>query len=263
MDARRFEPRVRHDLRGAFARQWLADIALGDVLLKPGEDGAEGGRRVAEQRCVGDAAGVKRVEDDAGFGVETAVKFEIHDHARQFAVLVSLAGLEGLAVDHRHRRAKAGFETGEVAEVGRRRDGDLAAEFLRIGGHRAQRDQARRRGFGEVGDQQVGQQEMPEIIGGDADFKAVGRAQRCDLARQIDGGVEQQRVERAPQLPERVDEGPHAGEAGQVDGEERAGRLRDAGFGCRRFGLGQVAARHDDVPAPVGKRLCAPQPDAR
>ena len=70
MDAGLGKAGIGDHLRGAVARQGLADIALGDVFLEPGEDRAEGGRRVAEQRRFGDAAGIERVEDDAGAGTE-------------------------------------------------------------------------------------------------------------------------------------------------------------------------------------------------
>jgi hypothetical protein len=82
---------VGHHLGQSVTGQFLRDVALGDVLLKPGEDHLEGARRVAKQRRVGHAARVQRVEHDARALVVAAMQLAAGDHVAQLAVLVRLA----------------------------------------------------------------------------------------------------------------------------------------------------------------------------
>ena len=79
------EFRVADHLRHALPRQRLGDIALGDVLLDPWEDALEQLRRIAEQGCFRDPAGIKRVEDDAGLGVEAPVQFAADNNVAEAA----------------------------------------------------------------------------------------------------------------------------------------------------------------------------------
>ena len=58
--------RISHHLGHSLARQRLAHVAAGDVLLEPGEDLLERLGRVAKQGRVGHAAGVERAEHDPG-----------------------------------------------------------------------------------------------------------------------------------------------------------------------------------------------------
>ncbi len=65
MNAGLSEVRVGHDLGHALARQRLRHISLGDVLLEPRKDLLEQFLGVAEQRRVGNAAGIKCIERHA------------------------------------------------------------------------------------------------------------------------------------------------------------------------------------------------------
>lgn len=130
---------VGDDLGHTVSGEGLADIAFGDVFLEPGEDALEGLGGVAEERGVGDAAGVEGAEDDAGGRVEAGVELAAHHHEGEFAVFIGFAGLEGLGVDHGDGGLEAGFEALHVAQVGGGGDGDFAAEFFGIGGDGAER----------------------------------------------------------------------------------------------------------------------------
>ena len=63
----------------------LSLIVGGHVLLDPWEDALEQLRRIAEQGCFPDPAGIKRVEDDAGLGVEAPVQFAADNNVAEAA----------------------------------------------------------------------------------------------------------------------------------------------------------------------------------
>ena len=224
-------------------------------------------RRVAEQRGISDAAGIERVEHDAGIA-PALVELAVHDHARQLAVFISLAGLERLAVNHRDGRLEACGQPGQIAEFSRRRDWHLAAEFLAIGGDSAQRDQAGRPGQAALGlfqiiQQQMRQQEVAEIIGGNADFIAFGGTHRRFEARQIDGGVQQQRIKRQAKAVKFIGEAAYAGLIAQINMQDPARIGGDANLSGCGFRLGQIAACHDHQPTPIRQGLGSPQAHAR
>ena len=172
--------RIGDHIGHPFACQGLADIAAGDVLLEPGEDGAEGGRGVAKQRRVGHTARIERGENDAGARVQPAMQLLGGDHVAELAVLVSLAGLEGLAIGHGDRRLETGGKAGKITQIGRGRDGNLAAEFLRVGGHGAQDHDptGRMLGVPEIVQQPLNQQKVAKMIGGHRNFVTLGRPLR-------------------------------------------------------------------------------------
>lgn len=108
---------------------------------------------------------------------ESGVQFAVHHHGAQLAVFIGLDRFERLAVNHGNRGLEPVLEALKIAQIRRGRDGHLAAKFFGIGGDGAKGDQARRRGLLQIVQHQVGQQEMPQIVRGHADFKTFGRAQ--------------------------------------------------------------------------------------
>ncbi len=246
---------ISNDGGEAIACQGIRHIALGDVLLKPREDLLEEAGAVAEQFGFGDAAGVHRGEGDAGALVVAFVQFAHGQHVAEFAVLVGFARFEFFAADHRDRSFEAIGHALEVAQIRGRRNGDFAAEFLGVGGDGAEDDEA---GFGvaavlragfEVFEHQITEQEVAQVVGGDAQFVAVGAIHRLLEEGHVGGGVADEGIEGAAQGAVVGDELADAGEAGEVKVEDLVGvggHVEALGGGDR---FGAVAAGHDDEPA--------------
>lgn len=122
------------------------------------------------------------------------------------------AGLREGGVDHRDRVAKSRLQALRVAQVGGRGDGHFAAEFLGVRSDRTQGDEPHRRlvrAF-QVVEQQLAEQEVPEVVGGHADLDTLGRAHGLFQTRQVDGGVVDEGVQRPA---ERVEGGNEAANA--------------------------------------------------
>ena len=197
MDPRNGKLRIGHHLGQALTGQGLAYVAAGDVLLEPGENCLKGPRRIAEQGGIGDAARIEGTEHNAGVPMQTPVQLLGGNHVAELAVLVSLTGLKSLAIGHGDWRLEAGLEAGEIAQVGRGRDWNLAAQLLGIGGDRAH-DHHPPRGVGrafEILKQQLDQQEMAQMVGGHRDFIALRRPFGLLQARLVDGGINHQGIE--------------------------------------------------------------------
>ena len=107
--------------------------------------------------------------------MQAPMQFLSGDHVAQLAVLIGLTRLEGLAIGHAHRRQETGTKTSQIAQIGRRRDGDLAPELFGIGGDRSQDHQTPGGMVGalQVGQQTLNQQKMPQMVGGHRDFVAL------------------------------------------------------------------------------------------
>lgn len=190
------------------------------------------------------------------------MEFAAHHHQGEFAVFIGFAGLEGLGVDHGDGGFEASFEALHIAQVSGGGDGDFAAEFFRIGGDCAQRYQTGGFCLLKSGEEEIGEQEVAEIVGGDRNFIALGGAHGGFEAGEIDGGIEDEGIERAAGLVEGGGEAAHAFEIGEIEVEEGVACCGDAGFGGGGFGLGKIAAGHDDVPSARCQRLGGPEADA-
>ena len=177
MDPRNGKGRVGHHLGQALTGQGLAHVTAGDVLLEPGKNCLKGPRRIAKQGRIGHAARIEGTEHNAGGPMQAPVQLLGGDHVAEFAVLVGLAGLKGLATGHGDWRLETGLEAGQIAQVGWGRDWNLAAQLLGIGGDGAH-DHHPRRGVGrafEILEQQLDQQEMAQMVGGHGDFITLRR----------------------------------------------------------------------------------------
>ena len=100
------------------------------------------------------------------------------DHVAKFAVLVSLARLERLVVGHRDGSLKALFETGEIAQVCRSRDGNFSAQLLRISGDSSQDHHAPGRVCRclQQRHHQMNQEEMTKVVGRHRNLVPLRRA---------------------------------------------------------------------------------------
>ena len=133
---------------------------------------------MAEQGGVRHTARIEGGEDHACLLMEAAVEFGDGDHVAEFAVLVGLARLEGFAVGHGDGRPEALGKPIQIAQVRRCGNGDLAAQLLGIGGHRAQDHQPFLHATAafaaavprQLVQQQPDEQEMAQVVGGHAQF---------------------------------------------------------------------------------------------
>ena len=192
------------------------------------------------------------------------VKFAADDHVAELAVLVGLARLEAAGVDHRDRRLEAAGEALEFAEVRGSRDRDAPGELGRVRRDRAERHQPahRKARLSQVVQHQVGEQEVPEMVGGHADLVALARAHRLVELRQVDRRVADQRLQRVGAPAVALDEAAHAVERTEVEVHRRDPGRVDAEPADRVARLAEVAAGHHDVPAARRQGLRRLQADA-
>ena len=208
---------------------------------------------VAEQRRVGDAAGVHGGERDSGLFVPPVGHLLDGEDVAQLGILVRLGSDEAIAVDHGVLIAVAVEPRGEAghgAEVGAR--GHLAGEGVGVGGDRADDAEAlvdaHVLGADEVFKHEVSEEEVAEVGDADGLLEAVLGEGGGDRVGVVDGGVAHERLELLGVLlaAELLDEGADVGEVAELElhdlvlvgGEpERLGLL---------LALGDVAAGHDD-----------------
>ena len=179
------------------------------------------------------------------------------DHVAELAVLVGLAGLEGLGVGHGDRRLEAGGEARQIAQVSGGGDGDLAAQFLGVGRHRAEDHQPAggMAGALEIVEQEVNQQEMAEVVRGHRDLVALGRALGLLQPWQVDRRVHHQGIQGPAGGMKSIHQLADAPKITQIhlqmghplsgDGEGRLGPASLVG----------VAAGHHHMPAAVHQGL--------
>ena len=197
--------------------------------------------------------------------MEAAMQLLGGDHVAELAVLVGLAGLEGLGVGHGDRRLEAGSEARKIAQVSGGGNGDFAAQFLGVGGHRAEDHQPAggMTGALEIVEQEVNQQEMAEVVGGHRDLVALGGALGVLEPRQVDRRVHHQGIQGPTGGMESIHQQADALEIAQIhlqmshpvsgDGEGRLGPASLVG----------VAAGHHHMPAAVHQGLGGKQADPR
>ena len=129
------------------------------------------------------------------------------DHVAQLAVLVGLAGLEGLVVRHGNRILEAGLEPRQIAEISRRRNGNLAAELLGIRCHGAEDDHTAGgvlRTLQGV-QKQLDQEEMTEMVGGHGHLVTLRGTLRLLEAGLVDSGVADQGIDAVKRIDRTLD----------------------------------------------------------
>mmetsp|Transcript_4303 Transcript_4303/g.19581 ORF Transcript_4303/g.19581 Transcript_4303/m.19581 type:complete len:443 (-) Transcript_4303:8-1336(-) len=244
---------LAHHGREAAAGLLHGDVSLGDVLLDEGEEEAEGGGVVAEQRRVGDAAGVHGGERDSGLFVPPVGHLLDGEDVAQLGVLVRLGSDEAIAVDHGVLIAVAVEPRGEAAhgaEVGAR--GHLAGEGVGVGGDRADDAEAlvdaHVLGADEVLEHEVGEEEVAEVGDADGLLEAVLGEGGGDRVGVVDGGVAHERLELLGVLlaAELLDEGADVGEVAELELHDLVLIGGEAELLGLLLALGDVAAGHDD-----------------
>mmetsp|Transcript_55266 Transcript_55266/g.157327 ORF Transcript_55266/g.157327 Transcript_55266/m.157327 type:complete len:300 (-) Transcript_55266:445-1344(-) len=162
--------RVRDALGQAQPRLLVADVGPHDLLHQQRPEQPERRVVLAEQAGVGDAPRVQRREDDPRGLVEAPVKLSAQHDAADLAVLVRLRADELATVHHGYWLLHALLQAREVAQVGERRD--HPAHVLLVDARRdGAKDDAAPRPRGarlEVWEKQIGQQEVAQVVGGEA-----------------------------------------------------------------------------------------------
>ena len=257
---------IGHHLGYPLAGQGLAHITASDVLLEPGEDLLERRQAVTEQRRIGHTTGIERAEADAGGVVEAAMQLQAGDHVAQLAVFVGLSGLELLTAGHGDRRLESLVKAGEIAQIRWRGDGDLAAQFFGVGRHRAQGDQALIACWGglEILQQQAGQQEVPQMVGGHAELIALGTPFRFFEQGLVDRGIDHQRRQGPIKAAEHLHKRLHRLEIGEVQRQDdRFRRTAQTHLHQGPLGFGAIPTRHHHGPALIDQGLGGPEAHAR
>mmetsp|Transcript_13248 Transcript_13248/g.39498 ORF Transcript_13248/g.39498 Transcript_13248/m.39498 type:complete len:204 (+) Transcript_13248:676-1287(+) len=188
--------------------------------------------------------------------MEALVQLAHHHDVADLAVLVGLGAVELAAVDHRDRLLHALLEAGEVAQVGQRRH--HAAELLAVdgGGHGAEDDAAGLRGLLQVLQEEVGQQEVAEVVRREAQLVAIRRPARASAGdgellvrvREVDRGVAHEAVQAPVEGAEALDEVAHAVVRREVAVHHLEAVLGEVHLPRDLLALGEVLAGHDHKP---------------
>eukprot|EP00951_Prasinocladus_malaysianus_P017819 scaffold141196_cov39-Prasinocladus_malaysianus.AAC.1 len=238
---------VRDGLEEALARLVLRDVSAGDILHEDREEPAEPAALLAEEGRLGDAARVHGGEGDAGLVVVAPVQLEDGHHVGQLAVFVCLGAVVCEPVDHH----LLGGEAGQGAQVGVGRHGP-AAHGVGVAGDGPHDDAAGLLGLLEVGDHQVDQQEVGEVVDGEALLEAVVSHGGGGLVGEVHRRVAAQDVQGAPAASELLDEGPDGVGGLELERVDAVLLARVAQLVDDPLHLLDVAHAADDVPVAVG-----------
>mmetsp|Transcript_44708 Transcript_44708/g.89279 ORF Transcript_44708/g.89279 Transcript_44708/m.89279 type:complete len:277 (-) Transcript_44708:419-1249(-) len=189
VDTRLGTVRVVDDLRKALTRLVLGDVGT-DRLHEYRKEVAKPLPLLTEKIGLGDAAGIHRREDDARLVVESFVHLEYGHHVECLCILVCLSAVKLLRRRGSHRRRLRSSEPQplELAELRHRldqRSGDRVA-VARDGADNAAPSALSTR---QLRQQQLHQQEVPEMVDTEGHFEAIVSPTGRGVGRFVDGRV--------------------------------------------------------------------------